>query len=101
MENIYNEKLEYLFQGITADGKYSVKAWFLTRALHFPDDSYQMPFYPYEQGKADANIKAYDAYLARMQHKIAALPPADFSPSLLRLEKLIRSIRVESDTLDR
>src|SRR5207244_878981 len=41
-----NERLSYLFQGLTDDGKYSVFAWFPVTALHFPKDDHQPPFEP-------------------------------------------------------
>jgi hypothetical protein len=95
---IDNENLAYLFQGITDDGKYSVRAWFPVEALTFPHDEYQLPDNFFEKSKAEANQRALDAYYLRMQHKFNALPPDAYKPNLSLLEKLIRSIRVEKDS---
>ncbi len=100
IDNIDNENLAYLFQGLTDDGKFSVRAWFPVAALSFPQDAYQSPTYPYEKGKVKANVRAYEEYRSRMGRKFNALSPDAYQPNLLLLEKLVRSIRVENSTLN-
>lgn len=94
-DTLDNEGLAYLFQGITDDGKFSVRAWFPVEALAFPQDDYQLPRHFYEKGKVNANLRAYEAYCRRMQRKFEALPPEAYQPNLSVLEKLVRSIEIE------
>src|SRR5436190_8701669 len=55
---IDDENLAYLFQGITDDGKYSVRAWLPVEALIFPHDGYQLPDNFFKEGKEEANERA-------------------------------------------
>jgi len=96
---VTNEELAYLFQGITNDGKYSVKAWFPVTVSVFPKDSYEPPF-QFRKETAKADEKAYEAHCLRMGRKLDALPPDKFQPALTEIENLVRSIRIE-DSLNK
>lgn len=95
LNNVNSNNLAYLFQGITDDGKYGVLTWFPVAALNFPKDTYQPPTSYNDSSKAEADQKAYEAYCLWVQRQCSALSPDKYKPSLLLLEKLVRSIRVE------
>ena len=90
-----NEELDYLFQGLTNDGKYSIRVWFPVTCTAFPKDTYQIPASLYQANKYKANAKIHDAYCMRMGRKLDALPPDKYQPSLTQIENLVRSIRIE------
>ena len=92
---ITNEELAYLFQGLTNDGKYSVRAWFPVSCISFPKDSYQIPEPLNRVSRVKADSKAYEMYRMRMGRKLDALSPDKYQPALTEIENLVRSIRIE------
>lgn len=97
---INNQQLTYIFQGITEDGKYYVLATFPASASILSDNNaaknhlgYTLP--EFFDKNAEANQKAYDAYIAKVSGELEKLPPDKFNPDLTLFEKLVRSIRIE------
>ncbi len=85
---ITNDGLFYTFQGLTADGKYYVTAFWHLRTDQLPN-SYQ-----------DANVQDYDAfakqfetYLQTTSDKLNALPANAFTPNLDALDAMVQSIQ--------
>ncbi len=85
---IRKELLAYVFQGLTANGKYYVSFCYPVATAALPDAPESMTSEEYEQFAQN-----YESY---MQETLAALNAAtDYSPDLAKLDALIQSLRIE------
>ena len=84
---ITNQGLFYTFQGITADEKYYVSAILPISQSELPadDSNFQIDTAFYDH---------YQTYLAQSQGQIAAAPNESFTPDLLSLDAMMRSLEV-------
>lgn len=99
---VTNQALAYVFQGLTADGRYYVSAAFPVAAPFLPADysdeeaarhGLKLPdFSPAAQRK-------YKNYLAATARKLEALAPDRYRPRLRPLDDLLRSLHVNHDLL--
>jgi hypothetical protein len=92
---ITNKEIFYYYQGVTNDGAYFVSAIFHVNASFLVADSSQnsstppdgVPFnYP-----TDPN---FENYLEQISQKLNNMPPENYTPSLLLLDKLMESLQV-------
>lgn len=78
---IINERLTYVFQGVSRDGAYYIS---LKAPVAHP------MLKPY--GQKEISDAAFDAYLAEMETKLTQAPDFTFAPSLVDLRALVTSI---------
>ncbi|HTY57654.1 MAG TPA: hypothetical protein VMF59_02515 [Bacteroidota bacterium] len=83
---VSNASLVYTFQGLTDDN-----AWYVSAV--FPVAAQGLTPPPGEAGSA-AFHAGYDAYIKRTTENLNRLPARRFTPHLLLLEEMIRSIKV-------
>ena len=87
---ITNMNFLYVYQGITADGKYYVSAILPIAHPSLPPDDGQIP--------ADVQAAAssdFNAYIANLTQQLEAADPASFTPNLDLLDDLIKSLSVD------
>jgi len=89
-----NEDAFYLFEGLSADGVYFVRA-------QLPINSTSLGFSFDDFGGATVDLSSsdagaqYEAYLANTIATLNALPPDQFSPNLESLDNLIASLTIK------
>ena len=97
---INNEQLEYEFQGFANDGDTFVTGSFPVRSSTLPETSavtsipgYSIPedFYGLNY---DANKKAFQNYLKRINGKLAGMNSAQFEPDLESINVVLKSIKI-------
>jgi hypothetical protein len=98
---INNDKLLYVFQGMTRDNKYFISATFPVRTSYLPDDrlaetykSYTLPDNFYAPERRDQNLQEYDRYLLEVQAELENTNSEDFKPSLVMIQRLLSSMEV-------
>jgi len=84
---ITNQGLFYTFQGITADEKYYISAILPISQSELPadDSNFQID---------EAFYNHYQTYLAQVQGQIAEAPNESFTPDLVSLDAMMRSLEV-------
>lgn len=89
-----NDQLRYVFQGLTADGRYLVVASIPVKTAALPEDT--------EVAVVDPAAPERDIleHLAGWRTKFDALAPTDFSPSLEVLDAMLGSVEVAEQTED-
>jgi hypothetical protein len=99
---INNEKLLYVFQGITEDGKYFVSATFPIQTNMLPGSrdatsykNYTQPEDFYSIEHRDENLKAYQTYLTGVENDLEATKDNDFMPDLNAIRGILQSLRVK------
>jgi hypothetical protein len=85
---ITNERLLYVFEGMTTDGQYVVSVQFPMAASILPD-TIDTSTFDYDQFMA-----TYTDYLATTVNNLDLLRPQDYTPGLDTLDALIQSIQV-------
>jgi len=85
---IANDGLFYTFQGLTADAKYYVTAFWPLRTDQLPNSYQEANIQDY-----DAFAKQFEAYLKTTSDQLNALPPDAFTPNLNALDAMIQSIQ--------
>jgi hypothetical protein len=91
---INNEELVWVFEGITNDGKYYVRAVFPIRAKFLPDsatddfESYSITDYP-------KLLKRNEQYLSLIKKRLDAFPSNQYEPDLQNLTDIIYSLEVK------
>lgn len=88
---VTSDRLFYTFQGLTSDGRYALVLTYPVRSRRLPATYDAVPA---AQRDALSQGVGYPAYLARTAQALGSAPPADFSPSLDRLDAVVRSLRV-------
>ncbi|WP_157465182.1 hypothetical protein [Deinococcus apachensis] len=88
---VTSDRLFYTFQGLTEDGKYILVLTYPVSTRRLPANYDAVP-----PGQRDALARGvgYPAYLSRTAQMLGATGPADFSPSLGKLDAAVRGIRV-------
>lgn len=86
---ITNDGLFYTFQGMSADGKYYITAYWAVKTDKIPD-SYEDA----EIGDFDAWAKKFETYLADTGKMLNNLPADAFTPNLELLDKMIESLQM-------
>lgn len=87
---VNNQDAFYSFQGLTGDGVYYVVAILPVSHPSFAADAMDVP-----GGDWNAFADDFMNYIAGMEQQIDALDGGGFAPSLLLLDEMIRSLRVE------
>ncbi len=87
---ISNEHLVYVFQGLTEDGKYYVKAGFHIYHALLEDELQDLP----QEIYADETGAALQDYFAR-EEAFLEQNPDEFQPALEHLDALLKSLRIE------
>lgn len=88
---IVNDGLRYVYQGLTADGRYAVAAYFPIRHPSLVDTVEDVPGYMDDYSAFIAN---YNSYAPPIIEGLQRADPNSFAPSLPALDRLIQSIRV-------
>lgn len=83
---VNNRSLVYTFQGLTDDNAWYVSAVFPVAASGLPETD--------EGGLDEKSSRDYKAYLAGVTDRVEKLPVKSFTPSLLLLDNIVRSIKV-------
>jgi hypothetical protein len=101
MALISNDHLQYVFEGLTSDGKYYVLAQIPISVGFLPDESptefegYKEKFlyddYPY----SDAHNKRYKDYISSITTRLEKLSARGFHPDLKNLEEIIASLKID------
>lgn len=93
-----NENLEYVFAGLTSDGKYYVLARMPVSAAFLPDNS--PPEFEgfkerdiYKEDKA--TFQRYKKYNLSIKTRLENLPPEKFEPNLKSFEEIISTLKIE------
>ena len=84
-----NETAAYYYQGLSQDGKYYISLIWPVQTETLSDTFEQA-----EESEKDqsTNPATYPAYLQATQARLNALSPSDYSPDLLRLDRMIASL---------
>ncbi len=96
---INNERLVYIFQGITNDKQFFVYGEFPVSAEGLPDtdtdsfENYKIPEIFYGEKYAE-NKKANNKYRAKIATKLENLKNDKFSPNLSKIESLLFSLKI-------
>jgi hypothetical protein len=85
---VSNDRLVYMFQGITSDGKYVIAAQFPVKAPVVPD-SIDPNTFDYNALSAD-----YPGYMTKTVTALDGVAAGDYTPSLDLLDALIQSVSV-------
>jgi hypothetical protein len=89
---VTNDQLNYIFQGLTADGKFYVSFIFPVWTPDLPDTPDDVPAGINQQTTSD-----YDAYLAQTADALAQLnADSDWLPFLSMLDGLVQSISINN-----
>lgn len=89
-----NESLEYVYQGLTADGRCAVSIYLPIRHPYLPDH----PAEQTTQAEREAFLNKYASYLSGITQALDSAAPADFTPNLGHLDALVKSLRVAPPT---
>lgn len=101
---VNNQRLSYLFQGITNDGLYYVTAEFPASAPVLPDDDASARYEGFGPPRclvcpaADVFKIKYRAYAESVGRRLDRVPPERFRPDLRLFEELLRSLEVRRST---
>ncbi len=96
---INNERLVYIFQGITNDNQFFVYGEFPVSAEGLPEtdtdsfENYEIPEFFYGEKYAE-NKKANNEYRAKIAIKLENLKNEKFSPNLNKIESLLSSLKI-------
>jgi hypothetical protein len=88
MTLINNNELIYTFHGLTGDGKYYI-------AAVLPVTNLGLPASPDANGAQSTPVSNFRDYLSGLVTDLNGLPGDAFTPGLLKLDDLIRSIEVK------
>ncbi len=93
MSPIYNEFLFYTFQGITDDGNFYIS---ITMPVTHPDlpDRWE-DFFKDNDGNIEAYGESYQVYLEEAIKMLDGTEDKEFTPSLLMLDDIVKSLTVE------
>jgi hypothetical protein len=98
---IDNEKLVYVFQGITNDNKYYVLATFPVTSKILSEDSFtdttgnqKLPDYFFDSPKHNLIEGKYRKYLSTIEELLNSQKVNDFEPDLSKIEKMLTSLNV-------
>jgi hypothetical protein len=92
---VVNAGLEYVFQGITNDGRYWIYAEFSVSAPSLLNgDEPEVRAWDTENYLLPHNSEKYQEYLRPVVAKLEATPDNEFRPNLRLLEQLIESLRI-------
>lgn len=93
---VTNEGLEYVFQGITADGQYYVSAEFSVSAPFLPSgDEPDVVAWNEKNYVLPHTSKEYQNYLRPVLAKLEAFPADKFQPKFDLIEPLIQSLDIQ------
>jgi hypothetical protein len=102
VEIINNEELDYIYQGITDDGKYLIVADFPAATPFLPDnystnefEGYSIPYNFFHPKYIKSNQKRYEKYVTNVAKRLEKLPSDKYEPSLKYFEDLIVSLKIE------
>jgi hypothetical protein len=89
------DRIFYVYQGLTNDGKYYVTVFYpVTTALLPSDHTAALG------GQSDEEwAKNYETYLAALIKDLDGLVPAAYTPNLMLVEELVKSINISETTL--
>ncbi|MCO5203962.1 MAG: META domain-containing protein [Anaerolineae bacterium] len=90
---VTNDKLHYIFQGLTDDGTQYISAAIPIAAAFLPDSAETVAPGVANEVSADSN-----AYFKRIDAEISAAADDDFTPSLATLDALMASIQIDMST---
>ena len=100
---IGNDRLIYVFQGLTDDGKFYVGATLPVTLSWLPNynansfDGYTLPADYYSNPKKQEQYdRELERYISRMQKKLEATPSEQFKPSLNSIERTVRSLKINA-----
>lgn len=85
-----NESLQYVYQGLTSDGKYAVSVYLPIRHPYLPDH----PATETSQAEREAFLNQYPAYLSGITQTFNTAEPASFTPDIASLDALVQSLWV-------
>ncbi len=88
---INNHDLFYTYQGLTSDGKYVITGILPVSSPILPNNGDTYPGGETWQQFSDT----FDTYIANTKSQLDAQPPANFSPSLVLLDDLVKSIHIQ------
>lgn len=88
---IVNDGLRYVYQGLTADGRYAVAAYFPISHPSLVDSWEDVPGYVDDTSAFGAN---YNSYAPPIIEGLQNANPDSFTPSLTALDRLVQSIQV-------
>jgi hypothetical protein len=97
---INNERLVYIFQGLSNDNRYFIYAEFPVSAKGLPAsdadslEDYKTPENFYGD-KFEENKKAYDKYRNKIAFELDHFSDEQFTPKLSKIESLISSIKIK------
>jgi hypothetical protein len=88
---INNNALFYTYQGLTSDGKYAITAILPVSNPVLPNNGDTYPGGESFQQFSDS----FDTYIANTQTQLDGQPSTNFSPSLVLLDDLVKSIQIQ------
>lgn len=88
-------QLFYLFEGLTADGRYHVWLQFNLQTPILPDEPGQ--FTQAEREAVAGETAAYQTYLDQQLALVHTLPPSAFTPDLALLDGLLQTLFIPDD----
>lgn len=91
---INNEELVWIFEGITNDGKYYVRAIFPIRASFLPDRATD-DFEGYSLSDYSRLSKRNEQYISLIRRRLDSLPSNQYQPDLENLINIISSLKVK------
>jgi hypothetical protein len=87
---ISNETLFYTFQGISANGEYYISLFFPISTQQLPDTVQDIEV----SGEYPLFAASYDSYLADTIALLEGIPDRDFTPNLILLDNMIKSLQL-------
>ncbi len=97
---INNERLIYVFQGLTDDNRHFIYAEFPVSAKGLPEsdtdsfEGYTIPAYFYSEN-LEENQKVHDVYRKKIALRLENLKDEKFKPRLNKIETLLSSIKIK------
>jgi hypothetical protein len=97
---VTNRNLTYIYQGLTDDSRYYIFASFPVSVVGLPRDNEANVHDGFDVNKnfsvEEKAQRKYRAYLKRVSRRLDNISPYDFSPSLIQVERIIRSLGIEN-----
>ena len=92
-----NEKLTFMYQGISDDDKYYILAEFPLIVSFLPENEKEFKDYKPSQNyiEFEKHQKEYENYVAKIIKRLNTLPQNEFEPNLDEFEKVISSFKIE------
>lgn len=89
---ISNDRLNYIAQGLSSDGKYYISVNMPVKAAFLPQKS-ELPKWSKE--KIEKFTTDFPKYIADTKVKLEKLADKDYTPSLIELDKMVQSISLK------